>query len=117
MAAGGGGWYRETGSSMGATLNTATAMGAYALADRATWIGFQNKGDLAVLVEGDLRLFNPYGVILVDPARHPHVKAADGQAFIDWLVSREGQAAIASFRIDGRPLFFPHVETIGASGS
>ena len=106
-AAAGGGWYRETGSGMGATLNTAAAMGAYALADRATWVSFRNKGDLQILVEGDPRLVNPYGVILVNPERHPHVKAAEGQAFIDWLRSAEGQAAIAAFRVDGQQLFFP----------
>jgi tungstate transport system substrate-binding protein len=102
-----GAWYRETGSGMGATLNAAVAMGAYALADRATWVAFANKGDHRVLVEGDKRLVNPYGVILVNPARHSHVKAGDGQAFIDWLVSEAGQAAIASFRVDGQQLFFP----------
>ncbi len=100
-------WYRETGSGMGATLNAAAGMGAYALADRATWLAFRNKGDLEVLVEGDTRLFNPYGVILVNPAKHPHVNARDGQAFIDWLVSEPGQSAIAAFRVDGRQLFFP----------
>ncbi len=108
-------WYRETGSGMGATLNAAAGMDAYALADRATWLAFQNKGHLEVLVEGDTRLFNPYGVILVDPAKHPHVKAKDGQAFIDWLVSEAGQAAIAAYRLDGRQLFFP--SAIGAGGS
>ncbi len=104
------GWYRETGSGMGATLNAAAGMGAYALSDRATWLAFQNKGDLEVLVEGDPRLFNPYGVILVNPARHPHVHAREGQAFIDWLVSDDGQAAIAAYRLDGRQLFFPNAE-------
>ncbi len=105
-----GSWYRETGSGMGATLNAAAAMGAYALSDRATWRAFANKGDLEVLVEGDERLFNPYGVILVNPARHPHVHAREGQAFIDWLVSETGQKAIADFRVDGRQLFFPNAE-------
>jgi tungstate transport system substrate-binding protein len=105
-----GAWYRETGSGMGATLNAAAAMGAYALSDRATWLAFQNKGDLEVLVAGDVRLFNPYGVILVNPARHPHVRARAGQAFIDWLVSEEGQSAIAAYRLDGRQLFFPNAE-------
>ena len=103
-------WYRETGSGMGATLNTASAMNAYALADRATWVAFANKGELEILAEGDPRLRNPYGVILVDPARHPHVKAADGQAFIDWLVSDAGQAAIAAFRVNGEQLFYPTAE-------
>ncbi len=83
-------------------------MGAYALTDRATWRAFRNKGDLEVLVEGDERLFNPYGVILVNPLRHPHVQAREGQAFIDWLVSEPGQAAIAAYRLDGRQLFFPN---------
>ncbi len=107
-------WYRETGSGMGATLNTASAMNAYALADRATWVAFANKGELEILAEGDARLRNPYGVILVDPARHPHVKSADGQTFIDWLVSPAGQAAIAAFRVNGEQLFFP---TAGSGGS
>jgi tungstate transport system substrate-binding protein len=101
-----GAWYREAGAGMGATLNTAAAMGAYALSDRATWSSFANKGELAVLVEGDARLFNPYGVILVNPARHPHVKAADGRAFIDWLTSAAGRGAIESFRLGGKQLFF-----------
>ena len=109
-----GGWYRETGSGMGATLNTASAMDAYALTDRGTWISFANKGDLEILVEGDTRLHNPYGVILVDPDRHPHVKARDGQAFIDWLVSERGQSAIANYRVAGQPLFFPSAGKPGA---
>ena len=107
-AAASGTWYRETGSGMGATLNTAAAIGAYALADRGTWLAFKNKAGLQVLVEGDARLFNPYGVILVNPAKFPHVKARDGQAFIDWLTSKEGQAAIASFRVGGERLFTPN---------
>ena len=102
-----GGWYRETGSGMGTTLNIASGMGAYTLTDRGTWLSFNNKGELTVLVEGGRRLFNPYGVILVDPARHPHVKAEDGQAFVDWLLSADGQGAIASYRIDGQAVFFP----------
>ena len=110
-----GAWYRETGSGMGATLNAAAGMGAYALADRATWLAFRNKGDLEVLVEGDERLFNPYGVILVNPAKHPHVNARDAQAFIDWLVSEPGQNAIAAFRVDGRQLFFPSAKGGGGS--
>ncbi len=101
-------WYREAGASMGATLNMASALDGYALSDRATWISFQNKGALAVLIEGDQRLLNPYGVILVNAGRHPHVKAADGQAFIDWLTSQRGQAAIAAFKINGEALFFPN---------
>ena len=102
-----GGWYRETGSGMGTTLNIAAGMGAYTLTDRGTWLSFNNKGDLEVLVAGDRRLFNPYGVILVNPERHPHVKAADGQTLIDWLLSAAGQAAIAAYRIDGRAVFLP----------
>ena len=102
-------WYRETGSGMGTALNIASSMGAYTLTDRGTWLSFNNKGDLTILVEGDRRLYNPYGVILVNPARHAHVKAAGGQAFIDWLLSADGQGAIASFRIDGQAVFFPSV--------
>ncbi len=100
-------WYRESGSGMGATLNTAAGMGAYALTDRGTWLAFRNRQDLEILVQGDERLTNPYGVILVDPARHPHVNAVDGQRLIDWLVSEEGQGAIREFRIHGEPLFVP----------
>ncbi len=103
-----GDWYKETGSGMGPTLNTASAMDAYVLADRGTWLNFRNRGDLAVLVEGDKRLFNQYGVILVNPARHPHVKADMGRTFIDWLVSKDGQAAIASYTIGGERVFFPN---------
>jgi tungstate transport system substrate-binding protein len=106
-------WYRETGAGMGATLNTASAMDAYLLADRGTWLAFQNRGNLRVLVQGDPRLFNQYGVILVNPQRHPHVKQADAQEFIDWLVSPEGQAAIASFRIGGEQAFFPDANRTG----
>ncbi len=102
-----GAWYRETGSGMGATLNTAAGMGAYALADRATWDAFGNKGDLELVVEGDARLDNPYSVILVDPAKHPHVKADLARRFSDWLVSSEGQAAIAAFEKNGHALFRP----------
>ena len=105
-----GGWYREIGSGMGATLNLAAGMGAYTLTDRATWTAFDNKGDLTVHVEGDARLFNQYGVILVNPKKHPHVKAAAGQAFIGWLLGPEGQRAIASFRVAGRQLFFPNAK-------
>jgi len=106
-------WYRETGSGMGATLNTAAAMGAYALTDRSTWLKFRNKGTLAILVEGDERLFNQYGVILVNPARHPHVKAREGQALIDWLTGADGQRAIASYRIGGTQAFFPNAGQAG----
>jgi tungstate transport system substrate-binding protein len=102
-----GSWYRETGSGMGPTLNTAAGMGAYALTDRGTWISFENKGDLDVLVEGDKRLFNPYGVILVNPEKHPHVKAEAGQKFVDWIISPEGQQAIADYKLNGKQLFFP----------
>ena len=103
-----GGWYRETGSGMGPTLNTASAMNAYALADRGTWLSFRNRGDLAILVEGDKRLFNQYGVMLVNPAKCPSVKQALGQKFVDWVVSPAGQATIAGYRIDGQQLFFPN---------
>lgn len=101
-------WYLETGSGMGATLNTAVGKQAYTLTDRGTWLSFANKGDFKILVEGDPRLFNQYGVILVNPAKHPKVKAKEGQAFIDWLIGPEGQAAIASYEIDGEQLFFPN---------
>lgn len=103
-----GGWYRDTGSGMGATLNTAAAMSAYALSDRGTWLAFKNKADLRIVVEGDKRLFNQYGVMRVNPAEHPHVKQAEGRAFVDWLVSAEGQAAIADYKIGGEQLFFPN---------
>ena len=104
----GGSWYRETGSGMGATLNTAAGMNAYALTDRGTWLSFKNRADLAILVEGDTRLFNQYGVMLVNPAKHPHVKKEMGQRFIDWLIAPAGQQAIAGYRIDGQQLFFPN---------
>jgi tungstate transport system substrate-binding protein len=103
-----GSWYRETGSGMGPTLNTAVGMGAYSFTDRATWLSFKNKGAHKIAVEGDGPLLNQYGVILVNPAKHPHVKAADGQAFVDWLTGKDGQAAIASYKIDGQQLFFPN---------
>lgn len=105
-----GGWYRETGSGMGPLLNIASSMNAYALADRGTWLNFRNRGELRVLVEGDDRLFNPYGVIVVDPARHPHVKLKQAQAFADWILSAEGQQAIADYRIEGEALFFPNAK-------
>jgi len=101
-------WYRETGQGMGPALNMASAMNAYLLSDRATWLAFNNRGELAVLVEGDRRLMNQYGVMLVDPEKHPNVKRADGQAFIDWVLSAEGQAAIAAYKIGGEQLFFPN---------
>ena len=102
-----GGWYRETGSGMGATLNTAAGMNAYALTDRGTWLSFKNRQDLTIVVQGDKRLFNQYGVMLVNPAKHAYVKKADGTAFIDWLISPEGQQAIAGYQIGGEQLFFP----------
>jgi tungstate transport system substrate-binding protein len=101
-------WYKESGSGMGPTLNIASSLNAYTLADRGTWLSFRNRGELAVVLQGDPRLFNPYGVIVVDPARHPHVKAAMAQRFADWIVSPAGQKAIADYRIGGEPLFFPH---------
>jgi tungstate transport system substrate-binding protein len=108
LAAVKGDWYKEIGQGMGPALNTASAENAYVLTDRGTWLSFKNRGDLAVLVEGDRRLFNQYGVMLVNPAKHAHVKAADGQAFIDWLVSPEGQKTIAEYKIGGEQLFFPN---------
>lgn len=101
-------WYRETGSGMGATLNTATGMDAYVLTDRGTWLSFKNRGNLAVLVEGDPVLFNQYGIILVNPKKHPHVKADLGQSFVDWVLSAEGQQAIGDFKINGEQLFKPN---------
>lgn len=103
-------WYRETGSGMGATLNTAVGMSAYTLTDRGTWISFKNKGNYEILVDGDPNLFNQYGVILVNPEKHARVKVAEGQAFIDWILSEDGQSAIASYRLDGQQLFFPNAE-------
>ena len=103
-----GSWYLETGSGMGATLNTAVGKQAYALTDRGTWLSFANKDDFKVLVEGNPKLFNQYGVILVNPQKHPNVKAKEGQAFIDWLIGSDGQAAIASYKIGGQQLFFPN---------
>ncbi len=103
-------WYRETGSGMGATLNVASGMGAYVLTDRATWLSFGNRGDLQVLVESDPRLFNQYGVILVNPERHAGVRAAAGQRFIDWLTGSDGQAAIESYTLEGQQLFFPNAQ-------
>jgi tungstate transport system substrate-binding protein len=103
-------WYRETGSGMGPTLNTASGMNAYALTDRGTWISFKNRGDLVISVEGDKRLFNQYGVILVNPAKHKHVKKDMGQAFVDWVVSKEGQKAIADYKLNGQQLFFPNAK-------
>lgn len=102
-----GGGYRACGCGMGPALNIAASSGAYVLADRGTWLSFRNRADLAVLVEGDQRLVNPYGVMLVSAARHPHVKTAEGRQFVDWLLSPAGQAAIAAYQIGGEPLFFP----------
>ncbi len=108
VAAASGSWYRETGSGMGATLNTGAGMGAYILTDRATWIAYGNKGSYQIVVEGDPKMFNQYGIILVDPARHPNIKAEAGQAFIDWVLSDKGQQAIADYKINGQQLFFPN---------
>ena len=110
VVAASGGWYRETGSGMGATLNAGVGMGAYVLTDRATWIAFKNKGDFKVLVEGDEALFNQYGIILVNPQMHKNVKAEWSQAFVDWMLGKEGQSAIAAFQVDGQQLFFPNAE-------
>jgi tungstate transport system substrate-binding protein len=107
-------WYRELGQGMGASLNTASSMNGYILTDRGTWISFKNRGDLAILVEGDKRLFNQYGVILVNPEKHKSVKKDMGQAFIDWVVSPEGQKAIADYKIGGEQLFFPNADQEGA---
>jgi tungstate transport system substrate-binding protein len=107
-------WYREIGQGMGAALNTADAMSAYVLSDRGTWISFKNRGDLEIVVEGDKRLFNQYGVMLVNPEKYPSVKTEFGQAFVDWLVSAEGQAAIAGYKIDGQQLFFPDAQKKGS---
>jgi tungstate transport system substrate-binding protein len=106
-------WYREIGQGMGAALNTAGGIGAYVLSDRGTWISFKNKGDLEIVVEGDDRLFNQYGVILVNPAKHPHVKADLGQRFVDWVISAEGQNAIKSYTIQGQQLFFSNAASTG----
>jgi len=109
-----GSWYREIGQGMGAALNTSGAMGAYTISDRGTWISFKNKGDLAIVVEGDKRLFNQYGVMLVNSQKHPNVKKELGQQFIDWLVSAEGQKVIADYRINGQQLFYPNADEPGA---
>jgi len=103
-------WYRETGAGMGATLNTASGMDAYTMSDRATWTAFRNPGGLKLLVAGDERLFNQYGVMRVDEARHPHVKVEESQAFVEWIVSEDGQAAIAAFNVAGQQLFFPNAK-------
>jgi len=113
-SAGSGGWYRSTGSGMGPTLNTSAAMGAYALTDRGTWLNFRNRGNLTILVEGDKRLFNQYGVMAVNPEKHPHVKLEDGALFVNWLLSKEGQDAIAGYKINGEQLFFPNADKAGS---
>lgn len=107
-------WYKEIGQGMGAALNTASASNAYVLSDRGTWLNFKNRGDLDIVVEGDKRLFNQYGVILVNPEKHKNVKKAEGQAFIDWLISPEGQKAIADYKVNGQQLFFPNANDQGA---
>lgn len=114
LAAKKGAWYREIGQGMGAALNSASAMGAYVLADRGTWISFKNRGDLVITVEGDKRLFNQYGAMSLNPAKHPHVKFDDGKLFVDWLTGPEGQKAIADYKIDGQQLFFPNAQQAGA---
>ena len=109
-----GGWYRDTGQGMGPALNTAASMNAYILGDRGTWLAFKNRGELKILVEGDKRLFNQYGVILVNPEKHPSVKKELGQQFIDWLVSPAGQKAIASYKVDAEQLFYPNASDSNA---
>jgi tungstate transport system substrate-binding protein len=106
LAAVKGDWYREIGQGMGAALNMASSANAYLISDRGTWLAFKNRGDLAILTEGDRRLFNQYGVMLVNPAKHPDVKAKDGQAFVDWLISSAGQKMIADYKVGGEQLFF-----------
>jgi tungstate transport system substrate-binding protein len=107
-------WYREIGQGMGAALNTASAMSAYTLSDRATWLAFKNKRDLTIVLAGDARLLNQYGVIVVNPQKHPHVKRELAQQFVDYLISPEGQAAIGNYKINGEPLFFPNATSPGA---
>jgi tungstate transport system substrate-binding protein len=107
-------WYRDTGQGMGPALNTASSMNAYILTDRGTWLSFKNRGDLVILVEGDKRLFNQYGVMLVNPEKHPTVKKELGQMFVDWVISPEGQKAIAEYKINGEQLFYPNADQPGA---
>jgi tungstate transport system substrate-binding protein len=114
IAAEKGGWYKEIGQGMGAALNTASASNGYVLSDRATWINFKNRGELDIVVQGDDRLFNQYGIILVNPEKHKHVKTEMGQAFIDWIISPEGQKAIADYKINNQQLFFPNATAPGA---
>lgn len=108
-------WYKETGSGMGSALNTASGFNAYILSDRATWLTFKNRGELTVLIQGDPKLFNQYGVMLVSSEKHPHTKRQSGQSFIDWLSSREGQDTIARFKVSGEPLFFPNAKNNSSS--
>ncbi|MBI4755507.1 MAG: extracellular solute-binding protein [Betaproteobacteria bacterium] len=110
VAANRGTWYKDTGSGMGPALNTAASLNAYILADRGTWLSFKNRRDLDIVVEGDTRLLNQYGVMRVNPAKHPHVKQAEGQQFIDWLIGDDGQKAIADYRIGGQQSFFPNAQ-------
>ena len=110
-----GDWYKEVGQGIGPALNTGSAANAYVLTDRGTWLAFKNCGDLAILVEGDQRLFNQNGVMLINPAKHSHIKAAEGQAFVDWLVSPEGQKAIAEYKVEGEQLFFPNASGLAPS--
>jgi tungstate transport system substrate-binding protein len=114
IAAEKGGWYKEIGQGMGAALNTASASNGYVLSDRATWINFKNRGELDIVVQGDDRLFNQYGIILVNPEKHKHVKREMGQAFVDWIISPEGQKAIADYKINYQQLFFPNATVPGA---
>jgi len=107
-------WYREIGQGMGAALNTASAMNGYTLSDRGTWLSFKNRGELDIVVEGDKVLFNQYGVMLVNPEKHPHVKKELGQQFVDWLISPDGQKTIADYKINGQQLFFPNASAPGA---
>jgi tungstate transport system substrate-binding protein len=106
-------WYRELGQGMGPTLNTAAAMNAYVLTDRGTWLSFRNRADLVIVVEGDQRLFNQCGIMLVNPAKHAHVKKDMGMAFVDWITSAEGQREIANYKINGEQLFFPNYRRAG----
>ena len=115
VAASKGDWYKEIGQGMGPTLNMASGTNGYALTDRGTWLSFKNRGELVIVVEGDTKLFNQYGVMLVNPAKHPTVKAAEGQAFIDWIVSPEGQKTIADYKIGGDQLFFPNAANMPRS--
>ncbi|MEM9471002.1 MAG: substrate-binding domain-containing protein [Pseudomonadota bacterium] len=115
VAAASGTWYRETGSGMGATLNTSVGMGAYAMTDRATWIAFKNKGDFRIAVEGDEAMFNQYGIIQVNPAKCPNVKAHAAKSFVDWIITSNGQSAIAAYKLDGKQLFFANAAKEGAS--